>query len=152
MARPATRFIVGSNNSSHTVKIPFACSQPVGQYVEGVHQNPLICIRPRDPPLGSLALNANSVQFDSRFSTLIRVGVSVAGQPTLSARLTAPTQAVTGVVLEVVVVLGSVPSGIVAYTVDGVTLDMPSEGSEAPQRSTKDASPQITHPLTLIVK
>jgi hypothetical protein len=46
IARPATRFIVGSNNSSHTVKIPFACNQPVGQYVEGVHQNPLICIRP----------------------------------------------------------------------------------------------------------
>ena len=105
--------------------MPFACSQPVGQYVEGVHQNPLICIRPRDPPLGSLALNAVLVQFDSRFSTLINVGVSVAGQPTLSARLTAPTQAVTGVVLEVVVVVGSVPSGIVAYTVDGVTLDMP---------------------------
>ena len=55
----------------------------------------------------------------------MRVGVSVAGQPTLSARLRAPTQAVTGVVLEVVVVVGSVPSGIVAYTVDGVTLDMP---------------------------
>ena len=70
-------------------------------------------------------MKANSVQFDSRFSTLIRVGVSVAGQPTLSARFTAPTQAVTGVVLEVVVVLGSGASGIVAYTVDGVTLDMP---------------------------
>ena len=82
----------------------------------------------------------------------MRVGVSVAGQPTLSARFTAPTQAVTGVVLEVVVVLGSGVSGIVAYTVDGVTLDIASEGSEAPQRSVKAASPQVAHAKTLIIK
>ena len=82
----------------------------------------------------------------------MRVGVSVAGQPTLSARLTAPTQAVTGVVLEVVVVLGSVPSGIVAYTVEVLTLDMASEGSEAPQRSVTAARPQVAHAKTLIIR
>ena len=111
MARPAMRFIRGSNSSSHTFRIPFACSQPWGQYVEGVHQKALICIYPREPP-GSLALKACGVQFDSRFKTRIRVGVSHSGQPTLKARLRPPTQAVTGVVLEVVV--GSGASGIVA--------------------------------------
>jgi hypothetical protein len=78
-----------------------------------VHQNELICIYPKDPP-GSLGLNASGVQFDSRFKTRIKVGVSVAGHPTLKAKLRAPAQAVTGVVLDVVVTAGSVPSGIVA--------------------------------------
>jgi hypothetical protein len=52
---------------------------------------------------------------DSRFKTRIKVGVSVAGQPTLKARFMAPAQAVTGVVLEVVleIVVGSAASGIV---------------------------------------
>jgi hypothetical protein len=112
-ARAAMRFMRGSNSSSHTVKIPFVCSQPWGQYVEGVHQNPLICIRPKEPPLVSRGLKAASRQFDSRLSTRIKVGVSHWGQPTLKAKLRAPAQAVTGVVTGGATTTGKVLNGIV---------------------------------------
>ena len=63
----------------------------------------------------SFLLCAFAMHLDSRFKTRIRVGVSVAGHPTLKARFMAPAQAVTGVVLEVVVevVVASAASGIV---------------------------------------
>ena len=59
-------------------------------------------------------MNALAVQFDSRLRTRIKVGVSVAGHPTLKARLRACAQAVAGVVTGGVTTTGSVPSGIVA--------------------------------------
>jgi len=100
----------------------------------------------------SRGLNALGVQFDSRFKTRIKVGVSVAGHPTLKARFRAPAQAVAGVVTGGVTTTGSVPSGIVAKAVTGLTLDMLSGGLEASQRSTKGQSPKVTQAKILIVK
>jgi len=100
----------------------------------------------------SRGLNAVLTQFDSRLRTRIKVGVSVEGHPTLKARLRAPAQAVAGVVTGGVTTTGSVPSGIVAKAVSAVTLDMPSGGLEASQRSTKGQSPIVTQAKILIVK
>ena len=97
-------------------------------------------------------MNAVGVQFDSRFKTRIKVGVSVAGHPTLKAKLRACAQAVAGVVTGGVTTTGNGASGIVAKAVSALTLDMPSGALEASQRSTKGQRPIVTHAKIFIVK
>jgi len=50
------------NSSEQSVTpTPCTCSQPIGHDALGRHQKPLICVKPYEPPCGSLTLWAVGV-------------------------------------------------------------------------------------------
>jgi len=91
------------NKSFGLLMIPRSISQ--------LFQNPFICIKPRDPPFGSLRLNADGLQFDSRAIIDSRTVRWSTGQPrfTASAENCSQAEAYGSInSVELVVVVGSI--------------------------------------------